>query len=94
MACCFTDETVVEESLPNERLAWAARFGPARLEVVLRVESDGTMVTLTETLIGGQPHAQGSSPPILQNKPTMNARRRRCVRLDLFGLEHRRVLAR
>jgi hypothetical protein len=52
----LTDETVVEEVSPNERLLMTARvrpFGQARVELVLTVESEGTRVTLTETPIGG-----------------------------------------
>lgn len=52
----LTDETMVEECLPNERLVMTARarpFGQARVELVLTVESDGTRAKLTETPIGG-----------------------------------------
>ena len=52
----LTDETMVEEVSPNERLVLTARarpFGQARVEVVLTAEGDGTRVTLTETPIGG-----------------------------------------
>jgi uncharacterized protein YndB with AHSA1/START domain len=52
----LTDETRVNEVVPNERLVMTARgrpFGEARIEIALAVEGNGTRVTLTETPIQG-----------------------------------------
>ena len=52
----LTDETRVEELVPNERLVMTARgrpFGEVRIEMTLKSEGRGTRVTLTETPIKG-----------------------------------------
>ncbi len=51
-----TDDTSVEDMVPNERLVMTARgrpFGEARVEVSLVPAGSGTHVTMTETLVSG-----------------------------------------
>jgi hypothetical protein len=50
------DETQVEEMVPGERLVMIARgrpIGEARVDITLAAEGNETVVTMTETAIGG-----------------------------------------